>query len=117
MRSLMAAVMLACTLVVPERGESQTLVPVDGVYDGTASLVGTTARRCEALYTFKLYVKNRAFTWSLPNQIKVQVPVGADGTFAAENGQRFLNGKIAGNRLAATTTGRGCGYIWSFTRE
>jgi hypothetical protein len=96
-------------------------VPVDGVYEGTATIEGSaTGRaasgRCEQTIHFKLNVVGRSFVWKLPTS-QATVTIAPDGTFSTQNSSRFLNGKIDGSHLSAQTTGRGCGYIWLLDRH
>jgi hypothetical protein len=119
----MRPAILACLLLLaaPGVGRAQAPAPVDGVYDGGADIQGAaTGRaasgRCDQRIAFKLHIRNRTFTWKLSTS-QTSVTVSPDGSFSAQNGGRFLSGRIQGTHFAANTTGRGCGYIWSLDRQ
>ena len=112
--------LLPACLIVPALlcfGEARAADALDGVYEGTSTLLGAGSARCTQSFAFKLRVQDHAFQWTLPDKVQVPVPVAPDGTFNVQNGQRFLVGKIEGKQLTAKTTGRSCVYNWVFNRS
>ena len=114
MRHLTAACLVVMTTCAGA-AFAQTPVPVDGHYAGEASL-RLGGGSCDQTIPFKMWVKDRTFTWKLPTET-VQVTIAPDGTFNAQNGQRFISGKIEGKQLTAATQGQRCNYAWSLTRD
>ncbi len=107
--ALVVTVVLAA---VPARAA----LPVDGVYKGSAALGANRNGHCGPGITFNLVVTDGAFTWGGLNQEKIVVRVGPDGTFNAQNGRRFMQGRIANGTLTAHVSAEYCEYDWSLTR-
>ncbi len=116
---LFAAARLLLIALLPAAASAQA--PVDGVFVGGADISGAAGGRaangrCNQTMRFTLHVRDRSFVWRLPTS-QVPVAIAPDGSFSAQNGSRFINGRIQGTHLAAQTTGRGCSYVWSLDRQ
>ena len=96
-------------------GAAWAATPFDGVYRGNFENAGGPGMRCPAGAAIAFTVRDGAFTWRLPAG-EVSVPVGIDGSFSAQNGSRFVNGRITDGRMTARTTGGPCFYTWTLAR-
>ena len=112
MRSIVVGVALCClALARPAAATS----PFDGVYNGSTYAAGNGYSCNGAVPEFKVTVRDGQFNYGGGGN-RVPVVVAADGSFSAQSGQRYLQGKIVGNRMTGSTAG-GCNYIWDLRKQ
>lgn len=88
--------------------------PFDGVYSGATTWAGNGNSCNGAVPEFKVTVRDGKFNYGGGGS-RVPVEIGADGKFSAQSGQRYLQGRISGNQMSATSSG-GCNYIWELRK-
>ena len=109
---------LACAFALSTIFLGQAAVaasPFDGVYSGATTWAGNGNRRCTGVPDFKITVREGQFNYGGGGD-RIPVTVAADGKFSAQSGQRYLEGRITGNQLTATTSGGACNYIWDLRK-
>ena len=91
--------------------------PFDGVYRGTYYPAGNGNVRCPSGGDFSVTITDGKFTYGgAGDGERVTAIVGADGSFTAQSGQRYLQGKIQAGQMSASTSGGRCNYIWSLKK-
>ena len=91
--------------------------PFDGVYRGTYTPAGNGNVRCPNGGDFSVVVADGKFTYGGSGEgERVTATVGADGSFSAQSGQRYLRGRIEAGQMTASTAGARCNYIWSLKK-
>ena len=89
--------------------------PYDGVYSGSATWAGNGHGPCQPPPDFKVTIRDGQFNYGRPED-RVPVTVGPDGSFSAQSGQRYLQGKVSGAQMTASTSGGNCNYLWSLRK-
>ena len=114
MRSIAMLAAASCLLLAQPAGAASTF---DGVYTGATSAAGNGNARCpDTRPDFRITVRDGQLNYGGGGD-RVPVTVGADGSFSAQSGQRYLQGKISGGRLSATTSGGRCNYVWDLQKS
>ena len=91
--------------------------PFDGVYRGTYYPAGNGNARCPEGKTFSITVTDGKFSYAgAGDGERAIASVGPDGSFSAQSGQRYLQGKIQSGQMTASTSGSRCNYIWSLNK-
>ena len=108
---------LICAAIIIGLAGRPTLAasPADGVYTGSTTWAGNGSSRCTGLPEFKVTIRDGAITYG-GGDTRVPVTIAPDGSFSAQSGQRYLQGRVVGGQLNATTSGGACNYIWSLKR-
>lgn len=113
MRAL-AVMALASVSLLGAGGQARAASPFDGTYKGDFRLSGG-AGQCPAGGPFTVRVTDGKFDWGTGPD-RTAVTIAADGSFSAQSGRRFLNGKAANGAIAARTSGGSCDYAWTIAR-
>lgn len=113
-----AAVSVAAALTgAASAGAAWAATPYDGTYKGSATLSASRGGKCDPQLAFSLPVRDGKFNWRLPGGGGMEVvTLKPDGSFAAQNGKRFLTGKATDGKLTAHTVGDFCEYDWALVR-
>lgn len=107
MRSVGICLVVCCVLAFQAANAAS---PFDGVYNGSTYAAGNGYSCNGNVPEFKVTVRDGQFNYGGGGN-RVPVVVAPDGSFSAQSGQRYLQGKIVGNHMTGSTAG-GCNYIW-----
>lgn len=96
---------------------AQAASPFDGVYRGSYTPSGNGNTRCPAGKDFSVNVVDGKFSYAGAGEgERATASIAADGSFSAQSGQRYLQGKIQSGQMIATTSGSRCNYSWSLRK-